>query len=215
MGDFPRHPTIFGLSKVITSWSSRRTAQVRPAHRAPQKRMYRMERQWKTWGFVWKCWVYSQWNSHLIGIMISKTIGFRGTQHFQTHPRRKAINLMVLDQLPDGASETLGLCSVPRVLNGQGMPALAALHHRRTWKTILRSTNKSWRLGWGSNYPVLLLSEEKHETWNSTKAEWERDNTKIAVCLPSKSCTTRLWPSQNPTLINHSATLFWCGFIQT
>ena len=30
--------------------------------------------------------VYSQWNSHLIGIMISKTIGFRGTQHFQTNP---------------------------------------------------------------------------------------------------------------------------------
>ena len=31
--------------------------------------------------------VYSQWNSHLIGmIVISKTIGFRGTQHFQTHP---------------------------------------------------------------------------------------------------------------------------------
>ena len=29
--------------------------------------------------FVWKCWVYSQWNSHLIGIMISKTIGFRDT----------------------------------------------------------------------------------------------------------------------------------------
>ena len=36
-------------------------------------------------GFVWKCWVYSQWNSHLTGIMISKTIGCRGTQHFQTH----------------------------------------------------------------------------------------------------------------------------------
>ena len=30
--------------------------------------------------------VYSQWNSHLIGIMISKTIGFRGINHFQTHP---------------------------------------------------------------------------------------------------------------------------------
>ena len=30
--------------------------------------------------------VYSQWNSNLIGIMISKTIGFRGTRHFQTHP---------------------------------------------------------------------------------------------------------------------------------
>ena len=37
-------------------------------------------------GFVWKCWVYSQWNSHLIGIMISKTIGFRGLASFQTHP---------------------------------------------------------------------------------------------------------------------------------
>ena len=30
--------------------------------------------------------VYPQWNSHLVGIKISKTIGFRGTQHFQTHP---------------------------------------------------------------------------------------------------------------------------------
>ena len=33
----------------------------------------------ETCQFVWKCWVYSQWNSHLIGTMISKTIGFRGT----------------------------------------------------------------------------------------------------------------------------------------
>ena len=32
--------------------------------------------------------VYSQWNSHLIGIMISKTIGFRGLAYFQTHPSR-------------------------------------------------------------------------------------------------------------------------------
>ena len=30
--------------------------------------------------------VYSHWNSHLIGIMISKTIGFRGVPYFQTHP---------------------------------------------------------------------------------------------------------------------------------
>ena len=35
--------------------------------------------------------VYSQWNSHLIGIMISKTIGFRGTNHFQTHPHTSGI----------------------------------------------------------------------------------------------------------------------------
>ena len=30
--------------------------------------------------------VYSQQNSHLVGTMISKTIGFRDTQHFQTNP---------------------------------------------------------------------------------------------------------------------------------
>ena len=30
--------------------------------------------------------VYSQWNSHLIGIMISKTIGYNGVHYFQTHP---------------------------------------------------------------------------------------------------------------------------------
>jgi hypothetical protein len=29
--------------------------------------------------------VYSQWNSHLIGIMISKTLGL-GVHYFQTHP---------------------------------------------------------------------------------------------------------------------------------
>ena len=30
--------------------------------------------------------VYSQTNSHLIGIMISKTIGQKGVHYFQTHP---------------------------------------------------------------------------------------------------------------------------------
>ena len=44
---------------------------------------------WVPWGYqlgLSENRVYSQWNSHLIGIMISKTIGFRGTNHFQTHP---------------------------------------------------------------------------------------------------------------------------------
>ena len=37
---------------------------------------------------IWVCLKmgYTPNYSHLIGIMISKTIGFRGTQHFQTHP---------------------------------------------------------------------------------------------------------------------------------
>ena len=52
------------------------------------------ERRWELWKLksffqhmgLSENRVYSQWNSHLIGIMISKTIGFRGTRHFQTHP---------------------------------------------------------------------------------------------------------------------------------
>ena len=36
--------------------------------------------------------VYPQWNSHLVGIMISKTIGCRGTQHFQTKPYKLPFN---------------------------------------------------------------------------------------------------------------------------
>ena len=37
--------------------------------------------------FIWVClkMVYTPNYSHLVGIMISKTIGFRGTQHFQTN----------------------------------------------------------------------------------------------------------------------------------
>ena len=33
------------------------------------------------YGFVWKRWVYSHWNSHLVGIMISKTIGYNGVHN--------------------------------------------------------------------------------------------------------------------------------------
>ena len=40
--------------------------------------------------------VYSQWNSHLIGIMISKTIGFRGLAYFQTHPYQLGSPLLLL-----------------------------------------------------------------------------------------------------------------------
>ena len=37
-------------------------------------------------GSCWYMGYIPNENSHLIGIMISKTIGFRGTNHFQTHP---------------------------------------------------------------------------------------------------------------------------------
>ena len=52
--------------------------------------------RFRTWSTGWSSYpqtmglsenrVYSQWNSHLIGIMISKTIGFRGTLFSDTHP---------------------------------------------------------------------------------------------------------------------------------
>ena len=43
------------------------------------------------WVWTWKCWVYSQWNSHWIsfknGIMISKTIGYNGVHDIFRHTR--------------------------------------------------------------------------------------------------------------------------------
>ena len=48
------------------------------------------------WFFLmWVCLkmvVYPQWNSHLVGIMISKTIGFFGVHYFQTNPCGKLKN---------------------------------------------------------------------------------------------------------------------------
>ena len=41
--------------------------------------------------------VYSQWNSHLVGIMISKTIGSLGTRHFQTNPNMtRTVDLLMI-----------------------------------------------------------------------------------------------------------------------
>ena len=37
--------------------------------------------------------------SHLVGIMISKTIGFRGTQHFQTNPTASSLSLRLSKRL--------------------------------------------------------------------------------------------------------------------
>ena len=46
---------------------------------------------------------YPQWNSNLIGKLISKTIGFRHTWHFQTNPDGKhhlSIGLWLLEEYP-------------------------------------------------------------------------------------------------------------------
>ena len=85
---------------------------------------------------------------------------------------------MVLDQLPDVASETLGLCSVPGFSTDRGCPLWALCTTAACGRLFcgVPTSPEGWGgVAAGSNYPVLLLSEEKHETWNSTKAEWERE----------------------------------------
>ena len=52
-------------------------------------------------GFVWKCWVYSQWNSHLTGIMISKTIGW-GYTIFRHTRNRLLVESHVWVRTPSG-----------------------------------------------------------------------------------------------------------------
>ena len=83
--------------------------------------------------------VYSQWNSHLIGIMISKTIGFRATQHFQTHPSIKnAFRCMLGQQIscdPDSThllqlTQRQTLCAHPVMATKRGkMMILHGIFH--------------------------------------------------------------------------------------
>ena len=70
-------PAIFA-SQISTAMGSCRSLRWKTTWRFAAARRV-LEAVTCLYGFVWKCWVYSQWNSHLIGIMISKTIGFRGT----------------------------------------------------------------------------------------------------------------------------------------
>ena len=108
-------------------------------------------------GFVWKCWVYSQWNSHLLGIMISKTIGFRGTRHFQTHPIEHCRHSQV------GCQEQKSVLDWDVWYDYFGCPQIAA------WL-------KPWQLRWmeilpmkqAANYPLVMSNiaiENGH--WNS------------------------------------------------
>ena len=53
--------------------------------------------------------VYSQWNSHLIGIMIMKTIGCRGLAYFQTNPYfQKVLQRSLVDVLVGPWWATMG-----------------------------------------------------------------------------------------------------------
>ena len=77
--------------------------------------------------------LYSQWNSHLTGIMISKTIGFRGTRHFQTHPPAIGSSLKVMSGYgpPPGA--------VPPVSWRSFEPSLSLCHSSSRRRRTLQS----------------------------------------------------------------------------
>ena len=77
-----------------------------------------------TYGFVWKCWVnipenrvYSQWNSHLIGIMISKTIGYNGVLTIFRHTLIW-LNRVFLAKLLCAAADLRVSSSLCRVIAG-------------------------------------------------------------------------------------------------
>ena len=223
MGDFPAtHPTIghhgpWGFSKVITSWSSRRPAQVRRIDGKDMRKSYEFD-----------------------GLGPALNLGCCECDSEFPFAKWRC------PMWREAPVETLGLRSVFRgsQRHRQVMPAVGALHHLHRWKTILRSTSKSWRC-WGRIYPLVMtnIAMESHHSWwenslflrpfsmamlnyqrvSTSPAEWREmwdmefhqscakwSNTTIAVCLPSESCTASLWPYQNPTLINHSATFFWC-----
>lgn len=120
------------LSKVITSWSSRRPAQVRPAHRAPKKGCIEGKDNERHEGklSIWWSWI----SFRMLLVKLLGSVQFPG---FSTDRR------CPLWALCTTAARGRLFCGVPTSPEGWG--GVAA----------------------GSNYPVLLLSEEKHiETWD-------------------------------------------------
>ena len=73
----------WGTTRMLDSWL--RCCQQELVHfgrvktRNSQFSFFRIKIDKDPYGYVWKWGPNPQWNSHLVGIMISKTIGFRGT----------------------------------------------------------------------------------------------------------------------------------------
>ena len=81
-------------------------------------------------GFVWKCWVYSQWNSHLIGIMISKTIGFFGVHNIFRHILKEwgmspMMQRYMKSQTTSGAQDSAFAIGSRNQAHGPTIPTLA------------------------------------------------------------------------------------------
>ena len=130
-------------------------------------------------GFVWKCWVYSQWNSNLIGIMISKTIGFRGTRHFQTHPvdlqsSQEPTSLVLAASLP--------LCLPgwrPLPARHSKSPDPAGAHGRmgaeQRWSVCTVTGPKKWR----GNHGEIAEMDRNAASCDSSVARFHLRSTRI------------------------------------
>ena len=74
--------------------------------------------------------VYPQWNSHLVGIMISKTIGYNGVHYFQTNPIKAVLQEAVPFQSVGFPSPTaLSISVLPPVSNFQTKEQVAVSPH--------------------------------------------------------------------------------------
>ena len=102
--------------------------------------------------------VYSQWNSHLIGIMISKTIGFRGLAYFQTHPN--GFNPAVESRIQASNSTW----NVPRTTAQRWPPSVSATRGHK----VLIVTSLVWkayeRYIYMYRYIYISLDKASHKT---------------------------------------------------
>ena len=123
---------------------------------------------------IWVCLkmlgtVYPQWNSHSIGIMISKTIGFRGTNHFQTHPNMKSdlvwptltrlsnwkiLNIHLQSSLPWGVKVRFLLLPLPLRCN------------------LVRHCSKEWPEGWHCRCSACLWLRQTNRTGSPCPSRW-------------------------------------------
>ena len=115
-------------TRPVACWQTPRVRPVRKATGSAPSVWLSVDKCWPI-GFVWKCWVYSQWNSNLIGIMISKTIGYNGVLTIFRHT-----------QFTDSAS--LRRAKVrQKHFSAPAPPQFQCIHHRCsaiTWLQQLR-----------------------------------------------------------------------------
>ena len=145
--------------------------------------------------------VYSQWNSHLIGIMISKTIGFRGTLFSDLHGRYQTCGAHLSCRFRSSNS-SISLSIWVRTWWFAGIHWLAVLALTpiiwwiELWYSILL-TSTYWSPNWSHLHlynPNFYLLEPQLIPSNHDIPQWYPDTLQNSTAFCSTEASSR-WES--------------------